>query len=130
VDPPPPGATRGLGVYLASCCHPAVYAPRARLSTFSTVLFTHLRGGVQPVEKVGDGPVCDPSEPENESKTLQETAYSAPKPRAEECAKEFFNRLGCSPKFGYEILHNTGPMRALRRIPDVGKHTRRRYMLW
>ena len=29
---PPPGATRGLGVLLASYCHPAVYASRARLS--------------------------------------------------------------------------------------------------
>jgi hypothetical protein len=35
-----------------------------------------------------------------------------------------------SQKFGYEILHNTGPRRALRHVPDVGKHTRQRYMLW
>jgi hypothetical protein len=41
VGPPPPGATRGLGVFLASYCHPAVYAPRARLSTFTTALFTN-----------------------------------------------------------------------------------------
>jgi hypothetical protein len=37
---------------------------------------------------------------------------------------------GYSRKFGCKIVHNTGPMRALRHIPDVGKHTRRRYMLW
>jgi hypothetical protein len=37
---------------------------------------------------------------------------------------------GYSAKFRYEILHNTGPMRALRHIPDVGEHTRRHYMLW
>src|SRR5215207_1248281 len=43
VGPPPPGATRRLGVFLASYCHSAVYASRARLSTFSTVLFTGVR---------------------------------------------------------------------------------------
>src|SRR3712207_6865242 len=32
VGPPPPGATRGLGV-LASCCHSSVYASDGRLST-------------------------------------------------------------------------------------------------
>jgi hypothetical protein len=35
-----------------------------------------------------------------------------------------------SPKFVCRILHNTGPMRTLRHIPDVGKHTRQPYMLW
>ena len=32
VGPPPPGATRGLGVFLASYCHPAVYASQQPLS--------------------------------------------------------------------------------------------------
>jgi len=44
VGPPPPGATRGFGVLLASYCYPAVYASRVRLSTFSTLLFTLVRG--------------------------------------------------------------------------------------
>jgi hypothetical protein len=37
---------------------------------------------------------------------------------------------GSSPKFRCRILHKTGPLRALRHIPDVGKHTRQPYMLW
>ena len=32
VGPPPPGATRGLGVFLAFCCHPPVYASQRTLS--------------------------------------------------------------------------------------------------
>ena len=35
-----------------------------------------------------------------------------------------------SPKFRSKILHNTGPMRALRHVPDIGMHKRRPYMLW
>ena len=42
MGPPPPGATRGLGV-LAVCRHPAVYASCGWLSTFSTTLFTQPR---------------------------------------------------------------------------------------
>jgi len=30
-----------------------------------------------------------------------------------------------SPKSRCRIVHNTGPLRALRRIPDVGRHTSR-----
>jgi hypothetical protein len=43
-------------------------------------------------------------------------------------SKQF--RKGNSRKVEYEILHKTGPMRALRHIPDVGMHTRQPYMLW
>jgi hypothetical protein len=32
---------------------------------------------------------------------------------------------GNSPKFVCRILYNPGPMRTLRRIPDVGRHTSR-----
>ena len=54
---PAPRRHPGLGVFLASYCHPAVYASRARLSTFSTGLFTGVPG-----ETVRKGPrvVCGP----------------------------------------------------------------------
>ena len=32
MGPPPPGATRGLGVFLAFCCQPPVYASQRTLS--------------------------------------------------------------------------------------------------
>jgi hypothetical protein len=49
VGPPPPGATRGLGVLLASYCHPAVYASQRPLSMIifdggAWRLFTQVRG--------------------------------------------------------------------------------------
>jgi hypothetical protein len=49
VGPPPPSATRGLGVLLASYCHPAVYASQRPLSMIifdggAWRLFTQVRG--------------------------------------------------------------------------------------
>jgi hypothetical protein len=49
VGPPPPGATRGLGVILASYRHPAVYASQRPLSMIIFDggvwrLFTQVRG--------------------------------------------------------------------------------------
>jgi hypothetical protein len=69
------------------------------LRPFFMPLFTEVHGRGQPVEKVGVGQAGGARERKNKSKTLQKTAYSSPEPRAGEGEKEFFNRLGSSPKF-------------------------------
>ena len=54
-----------------------------------------------------------------------------PEPRNEallELSDSFWK--GNSRKFACKILHNIGPTRALRHVPDVGKHTRQHYMSW
>ena len=45
MGPPPPGATRGLGVFLAFCCHPSVYASDERLSTLPLIFSPDVGGG-------------------------------------------------------------------------------------
>src|SRR5215217_8400296 len=52
-------------------------------------------------------------------------------PRNGACS-EFPDSLwkGNSPKFACKIRHKPGLVPALRCTPDVGKRTRRRYMLW
>jgi GH15 family glucan-1,4-alpha-glucosidase len=46
---------------------------------------------------------CWPKRARKQDQNNTKTTYSVPEPGAQESAKEFFNRLGCSPQFGCRV---------------------------